>query len=203
MTQRTLLASVVLFRELYESDKDVYDVIAEFIKAALLFSQRWSFNTTEAAEMLRSEFEFDIPDAVVSTTLRNRLRKRDDILSYDSGIYSVSRNQLLGSQALVDDLRKLQDQQQGVLACLTTHVESTVGTLTSEQRELLARCFCDYLFDNESNTRFSKEISAFVLRGQGDPNLTAQLNAIREGFILYDGVRHAPDMNHINVWSLS
>ena len=61
MTQRTLLASVVLFRELYESDKDVYDVIAEFIKAALLFSQRWSFNTTEAAEMLRSEFEFDNP----------------------------------------------------------------------------------------------------------------------------------------------
>lgn len=200
MTKRTLLASVVLFRELYESDKDVYDVIAEFVKAALLFSQKWSFNTTEAAELLRREFEFDIPDAVVSTTLRNRLRTRDDILSYDNGIYCVSRDRLLGSQSLVDDLRRLQEQQKDVLARLTSHVESTVGTLAFEQRELLARCFCDYLFDNNANTRFSKEISAFVLRVQGDPNVTTQLNAIREGFILYDGVRHAPDLNHINSW---
>ena len=76
MSEKTLLASVVLFRELYDNKKDVYDVIAEFIKAALLFRQKWTINATEAAALLSEEFELTIPEAVVNTTLHKRLHKR-------------------------------------------------------------------------------------------------------------------------------
>ena len=34
------------------SEKDIYDVIGEFIKAAMVFEQKWAFNTTEATQML-------------------------------------------------------------------------------------------------------------------------------------------------------
>jgi hypothetical protein len=200
MSERTLLASVVLFRELYDSDKDVYDVIAEFIKASLLFSQRWSVNTTEATHLLESEFELTIPEAVVGTTLHKRLYKRDSLLSFDKGTYSTSNGQLSASQPLVDELKKLRKNQEDVLKRLTNYVENTVGPLNEEQRELLAACFCDYLFDQDTNTRFSENISAFIITSQEDASLTAQLNAVREGFVLYDGVRHSPDLSSIANW---
>ncbi len=60
MHERTLLASVVLFKELYDSDKDIYDVIAEFIKAAMIFENKWAFNTTDATQLLSSGFGLTI-----------------------------------------------------------------------------------------------------------------------------------------------
>lgn len=200
MSERTLLASVVLFRELYDSNKDVYDVIGEFVKAAFLFTQKWSANATEVTHLLSKEFELDIPEAVVATTLHKRLHRRDGILSFDRGLYSTSQAQLVHSQKLVDELRKLQQHQADVLARLTGYVETTLGALNSEQRELLAKCFCDYLFDNDLNNRFSENISAFIIKNQADSDITDQLNAVREGFVLYDGVRHTPDLSSIGAW---
>lgn len=194
MSERTLLASVALFRELYDSDKDIYDVIAQFIKASLLFSERWSVNTTDATKLLRSEFDLALPEAVVGTTLHKRLYKRDGVLTYANGTYSTSRSQLSTSQTLVDELRKLQEKQQAVLNRLTSYIESTVGPLNDEQRELLASCFRDYLFDQDSNSRFSEYISAFIIHSQNDSSLNEQLTAVREGFVLYDGVRRPPEI---------
>lgn len=200
MSDRTLLASVVLFRELYDSDKDVYDVIAEFVKASLLFAQHWSVNTTEAAQLLASEFELTLPEAVVGTTLHKRLYRRDGVLSFENGSYSTTPELLAASQPLVDELSNLQRTQDAVLARLTKYIEKTVGPLNQHQRELLTNCFCDYLFDQDINTRFSENISAFIIASQDDAELTEQLNAVREGFVLYDGVRHSPDLASISHW---
>jgi hypothetical protein len=200
MSQRTLLASVVLFRELYSGDKDVYDVIAEFVKGALQFAQKWSVNTTEATELLSKEFELSLPEAVVGTTLHKRLFKRDEFFSYENGIYTTSKAKLANSQPLVDELRRLQSLQQAVLTRLVTFIESTAGELGAEQKEVLSKCFCDYMFDSDLSTRFSDDISAFVLKSQNDPDLIGQLNAIREGFVLYDGVRHTQDLSQLGSW---
>lgn len=200
MSQRTLLASVVLFRELYSDNKDVYDVIAEFIKGALLFAQKWSANTTEAAELLSKEFELSLPEAVVGTTLHKRLYKRDEFFSYENGVYTTSKAKLSSSQPLVDELRRLQGLQQAVLTRLAGYIENTTGELSAEQKEVLSKCFCDYMFDSDLSTRFSDDISAFILKSQNDPDLLGQLNAIREGFVLYDGVRHTQDLSQLGSW---
>jgi len=57
-----LLASVVLFRELYDEGKDIYDVIGALFKAAITFEKKWAFNTTEATELLETTFGFNIPE---------------------------------------------------------------------------------------------------------------------------------------------
>lgn len=200
MSERTLLASVVLFRELYDSDKDIYDVIAEFVKASLLFAQRWSVNTTEATQLLNSEFDLSLPEAVVGTTLHKRLHKRDGVLLFGNGCYSTSKDQLSGSEPLIRELQELRRRQEAVLDRLTAYVESTTGPLNADQRELLETCFCDYLFDKGTTSRFSERISAFIIQSQKESDLTEQLNAVREGFVLYDGVRHSPDLSSIAQW---
>jgi hypothetical protein len=200
MTEKTLLASVVLFRELYDSDKDIYDVIAEFIKAALIFGQKWSVNTTETTQLLRQEFELSIPEAVVGTTLHKRLHKRDGILTPDKGQYTVVQSKLDSSRALIEELETVKKQQNTLLARLISYVEAYRGPLPDKKRVSITECFCDYLFDKSSVTRFSEDISSFIIKSQSEPGFTDQLNAVREGFVLYDGVRHTPDLSQIGAW---
>ena len=203
MSEKTLLASVVLFGELYDNDKDIYDVIAEFIKAALIFCSRWTTNTTEVTQLLKSEFDLCIPEAVIRTTLHKRLYMRDGVLSEDKGHYAVVKSKLDPSHSLVDQLADLRQQQDDLLAKLVSHIEVFRGPLLDSQRTLLIKCFCDYLFSSGRPNQFSEDISSFIIKFQNEPGLSDQLNAVREGFVLYDGVRHTPDLNEIGTWKES
>ena len=42
-----LIASVVVFKKLCDSNKDIYDVIAEFLKSSILTHKKWSFHQTD------------------------------------------------------------------------------------------------------------------------------------------------------------
>jgi len=88
MENTRLFSSVVLFRELYDNDKDIYDVIAEFIMSVISYKKLWSFNSVDITNTLKDFFEFDIPEAVIKTTLKNRLEKIGK-LKFESGFYTV------------------------------------------------------------------------------------------------------------------
>ncbi len=90
MQTNKLLSSVVLFRELYDSDRDVYDIIGELIKTAIAYEKKWSFDTTEATHLLDNIFGFKMPEAVVKTVLKNRLTKRENILTFKEGKYNLN-----------------------------------------------------------------------------------------------------------------
>lgn len=200
MSDRTLLASVVLFRELYSSEKDVYDVIGEFIKGAMLFSEKWAVNATDVTALLGEDFGLQLPEAVVSTTLHKRMYSRDSVLSFENGVYSTSREKLSSSESLTNDLSKLEDQQDLILERLVEFISESTGAVNDNERQRIAECLCDYLFDKDLNTEYSEEISAFILKNQSNKELNKELNAIREGFVIYDGVRHAPDPNQLAAW---
>lgn len=200
MSEKTLLASVVLFRELYDSDKDIYDVIAEFTKAAIFFSGKWTITATEASQLLTSEFGLSIPEAVVSTTLKQRLSRKDGVLVPEKGQYTVVKEKLDAAHRLSDELAELRKKQDALLDQLSAHVEGIRGALTDDEKSSLTHAFCQYLFEENKSAPFFDEISTFIINNQNRPGFTGQLNAVREGFVLYDGVRHTPDLNQIPSW---
>lgn len=200
MHERTLLASVVLFKELYDSDKDIYDVIAEFIKAAMIFENKWAFNTTEATQLLSSGFGLSIPEAVIATTLRNRLLKRDQILSHENGFYSLTDERLKHSQSVIQEFDLLKKTQSAILDSLFAYVERREGPLSRENTNELSKCFCDYLFGNGSQAKYANYVSPFIIENQNKSDFTKSLNAVREGSVLYNGVRYTPDLNNLNSW---
>ena len=79
MTDQKLLASIVLFRGLYDNNKDIYDVLSEFIRATILLNMKWSFNSTEITLDLENTFGFNIPEAVIKSCLKNRLQKSGEV----------------------------------------------------------------------------------------------------------------------------
>ncbi len=62
------LASLAVFRELYNSNKDVYGVIAEFLNEIIATKGLHQFNLTDIANLLNTTFDFSIPEAVVNNT---------------------------------------------------------------------------------------------------------------------------------------
>lgn len=200
MDERTLLASVVLFGELYDSDKDIYDVIAEFIKAAMIFENKWAFNTTEATQLLSSVFGLSIPEAVISTTLRNRLLKRDHLLSNNNGLFVLADERLKQSHSVNQEFESLKNKQSDILESLYMYVESKEGDLTDEDKIKLAKCFSDYLFGNEPLKKYANYVSYFIIQNQNNSDLTASLNAVREGFVMYNAVRYTPNVNDLDSW---
>ena len=105
MVDKKLIASVALFRELYDEDRDIYDVIAALLKAAIVFEKKWAFNTTEASHLLKSTFGFQIPEAVVSTTLRKRLKKKEGIVTFENGTYSLVEDRIPDTSQLEEELQ--------------------------------------------------------------------------------------------------
>lgn len=65
-----LLASVALFSELYNSEsfKSIPDILAEFIKGAVVYENKYSINSTELKDLLIRTYGFVIPESVLRTT---------------------------------------------------------------------------------------------------------------------------------------
>ena len=81
------LASLAVFREFYNNQKDIYGVISEFLNGVITSNKKYKFNLTEIKNLLNKTFEFDIPEAVIHTSL-----KRLSYLTLAQGTYSVNIN---------------------------------------------------------------------------------------------------------------
>lgn len=201
MNENKLLASVVLFRELYDEGRDIYDVIGALLKAAITIEKKWAFNTTEATQLLETTFGFSIPEAVVRTTLRNRLKNKENILSFDNGVYSLVENGLEEPRELSAELKKVQDNQSGIFQDLIKYVlEYSATPIKEAEYPEVINSFSGYLFDNETSGKFSNLISSFIIDSQNQPGFKDALNAVREGFVLYNGIRYSPDLNDLGAW---
>ena len=65
-----LLASYALFKGLYDTGKNVYGVIAEYLKKIISYKGLYNFTLDEITQYPNKDFEFYIPNAVVKTSLK-------------------------------------------------------------------------------------------------------------------------------------
>ncbi len=201
MQENKLLASVVLFRALYDKNKDIYDVIAAFLKAAIVFEKKWAFNTTEATQLLDTTFGFKMPEAVVKTTLKNRLTKQEKLLSFNNGTYTFAPTQAAEADTLASDLDKTKTKQSEIINDLISYIEKrSLSEISEPERAIIVDDFCAYLLDNDGHRRYSKYISSYIIESQSRTGFTESLNAVREGFVLYNGVRYSFDLNDLGSW---
>ena len=55
-------------------NKSIPEIIAEFIRGAIIFEKKYSFNSTELKDLLNKIYGFDIPESVIRTTLQNKFK---------------------------------------------------------------------------------------------------------------------------------
>lgn len=192
------LASLAVFRELYDKKTDVYNVIAEFLKEIIISNAKHTFSLTEISNLLNDIYNFNIPDAVVKTAL-NRL----DFLTKSFGVYNVSNIQSIRNENEIElKTNEFQNKNNLILSELYQFIENkTNKNLSITEKQNISNSFISYLLDESGNNTYDEYISAYIVSNQYNTNFTNQLNIVKEGVILYSGISYTSNLNNLGSWN--
>jgi hypothetical protein len=201
MKDKNLIASVALFSELYNSEtyKNIPEIIAEFIRGAVIFENKFSFNSTELKDLLNKIYGFDIPESVIRTTLQNKfkdeIKRENNYFHFDESIKNTQLN-------INSDFNEISKSQNQVIEDIYSYIEKKkrITLEPSDKREILENVF-HFLMDNGYSEKYSDLISGYVLTKEQDTNFRELLNSIKEGLILYQGINYTADINQLGSWN--
>jgi hypothetical protein len=197
MRDPKVLTSAALFRALYDNNKDIYDVVSEFIRSTVILNSTWSFNATECTANLYKDFGFQLPDAIVNTCLRSRLVKSGE-LTVNHGVYSVTKN-FEHSSSIQSEYESTKGEYDEILKELVRHVKGRSTILVDESK--LRSAFNDFLLYENYTKEYAEYISHFLIANQDNVLFKEKLNRIEEGLVLYTGIRYTSDLSTLGNWS--
>lgn len=194
-----LLASMAVFRNMYNEDKyDIYGIISELVKDVILTSGVRDFDVFSITNLLNEKYVFDLPEAVVKTAI-NRLENIDKI----NGRYVI--NNASGKMTINENLQKEFELNKSynikILDSLIAYIEKAKNATVSEsERKVIVDNFCNYMLNEETVSDESSLISAFIMKNMNSNDFISQLRNVREGIILYEGLKYNPNINEIGSW---
>lgn len=190
------LASLAVFRELYDSQKNVYAIISEFLHELIISKGKHSFSVAEITSLLNQTYDFNIPEAVVRTSL-NRL----DYLNKNKGVYTVA-GEIDGMKFSIDLKQAESDRNNNIIIeNLFTFIESESGSKLSDAiKSKVVHSFCSFLLDESISKEFSEYIGAYIISNRTNFEFMHRLNAIREGVILYSGIKYNSNLSDVGSW---
>lgn len=190
------LASLAVFRELYNLEKDIYSIISEFLSELIVSTSKHSFNLTEITSELNITYDFSIPEAVIKTSL-NRL----PFLSKLNGIYSVENLAEIKSKQLNNKKDSIQESNEKIIGNLFNFIENQENKILSEKdKKEIVHSLISFLIDSANGNNYSEYISAFIISNQDDEYFKNRLNTIKEGVVLYSGIKFNNNINELGQW---
>lgn len=191
-----LLASLAVFRELYNAEKDVYGIISVFLNDLIKLNNLYSFSLNEITNKLNDTFEFDIPEAVVRTSLG-----RLNFIEKKQGDYLVKDISKISNQNIETKQQTIQSNNETIIENLFKFVEVEKKVkLSDKEKEKVSHSFCYFLLDLNNGDDYIEYITSFILKNEVDNEFKNQLNLIREGVILYSGIKYNNNLNDLGTW---
>ncbi len=195
--ENKLLASLAVFRELYDEEKDVYGIISAFLKEIIRNESLYSFSLNEITEKLNSTYEFEIPPAVVKTSLA-RLK----FIEKEKTNYLISDVSKITGKSINKTQKDIEILNQSIFDNLIAFIESKIlKKLSIQEKETVSHSFCSFLLDNSNGDEYIEYITTFILENDKDVNFKNQLNLIREGVIIYTGIKFNNNLNDVGSWN--
>lgn len=183
----TLLASFATIKALSDAKKyqSSYQILAEFIRDIILEETLYAFSATEMKNLLNSRFGFEIPEAVVRTSVRRMAG-----LTLEEGIYSVSITELGTDSLFREKQKEVDDTNTNIINLLVDYVRSRTGETVN--CETLTHDLVAFLVDGQisSHGKYTDYIGEFILKNEQNKVVPEGLTKIREGSILYIGLNH-------------
>ena len=130
MKNNNLLASVALFSELYNSESfsSIPDILAEFIKGAVVYEKKYSVNSTELKDLLKRTYGFEIPESVLRTTLKNRL---NDVAKKEIENYHFDKSLIEKYVEFRENVNLINGKQESIVIELYKFIESKTKQVLS------------------------------------------------------------------------
>ena len=200
MKNKNLLASVAVFGELYNSEKytGISSVIAEFIKAAVVYENKYCQSSLEITRLLEKVYDFKIPESVIRTVLITNLKAVVEVKKSAFHFNKSIESEYKGFSKEIEEKNKYQNLIFNDLIKYVSDKDKKV-ILDSEKEELFHN-FNHFLFDNGALEKYSNHISAFIIQNENKTDFLNCLNSIREGLILYQGIKYTSDISDLGKW---
>lgn len=197
MNKNNLLASIALFGELYTNDKkeNLSDILFDFIKGAVSFKERYTLNSTELKDLLSDVYGFSIPESVIRTTVKNRLKNG---VTFNNGVYSFDIKTCLDKKNTISEINNINQKQEEIIKRLFEYIK-TRDTNSSLTEEKVWEKLRDFIIDSEYSDEYSALISAFIINNNKE--LNPILNSIKKGLVLYNGLCFSNDISQSGKWN--
>lgn len=192
------LASLALFRELYDQKKDMYSIIEEFIKEVIISNSKYVFTVTEITNLLNDTYEFEIPEAIINTCL-NRFKKA---VKKEHGQYKVINGEIfLKRENLNEKYSSIVYNNNLIIEELFKWIENKSDKkLEKKEKEDIIRSFCEFIVEERVEGQNSQYITGFIISCNKNIEFRNMLNKIKEGVILYSGLKYNLNLNEIGSW---
>lgn len=185
----SILASFSTMKSLVDAQQyqSPYQILAEFIQYIIIKSNLHSFTAIEMKNRLFEVFGFDIPEAVVRTTVRGL-----QFVKTENRIYHVNQIELKDNSAFEEMKAVAEANNTDIIDLLIAFAQETDPSSAIWADELTQE-FIAYLLDDQQTTaagKYTDLIGRFILKNESDEKIQSALTAIREGSILYIGLNH-------------
>ena len=185
----SILASFSTMKSLVDAQQyqSPYQILAEFIQYIIIKSNLHSFTAIEMKNRLFEVFGFDIPEAVVRTTVRGL-----QFVKTENRIYHVNRIELKDNSAFEEMKAVAEANNTDIIDLLIAFAQETDPS-SAIWADALTQEFIAYLLDDQQSTaagKYTDLIGRFILKNESDEKIQSALTAIREGSILYIGLNH-------------
>ncbi len=189
-----LLASLAVFRELYNNQKDVYYVLSKFIEEIIIHKSIYCFEVLEMKSYLDELFDFQLPDGIIKASA-----KRLDYVYIENKKFVVDKFKL--SQILNTDENKHVDNYENILNDLLKYIADNENIKLDKKIEKdIEKEFSFFLLNGTINNGYSNLISKFIVSNQENATFKKSISLIKEGIILYTGLKYTPDNIELGSW---
>lgn len=200
LEQGKLLASLAVFRELYDNKKNIFDIIQEFIKYIVVSNGLHTFSITSLAYQLHQKCGILLPDAIVEQTLN---KMKPQICKSQKTTYVAQVSAIDSNIIFADKYVEIENKHKLIIDELIEFIEiERKNKISDKDYKEIVSATCQYFIDetNISNP-FFKYISAFIIKNQQDIDFMRNLDAIKEGVVLYTGLLYNINANEIGFWN--
>ena len=181
---QALLASYATFKELYSQGnyRSPYQILAEFVKYIVKEENLYTVFDSQIKILMRQYFEFDLPLAVIRTTLS----KIDGFSAKNKEEFNIDLEKINIDKvsSLRSDVEKHNNQ---IFEKLLKYANANNVQKSNDE---IVSAFVSYLIDGNTDSPLQNFISAFIIKHENDEQFRNQLQNIREGGILYVGISY-------------
>ena len=188
------MAALAVFRDLYNQKRDVYCVIAEFVKLAIAEKALSCFNLQQMVNIINQEYGFDLPVAVVKRALGKL-----SFLDNNNSLYAIKQNAVFNADEIRNNTILEDAENQKAIDSLCDYVQKKTGkVLSALEKSELCNDFCAFIIDDTTASKYGEHILQFIIEQSNDKEFTEQLNQIKQGVVIFVGLNYNADYNTID-----
>ena len=188
-------AAIAVTGELYNSGKDVYDVLAAYLQLVIQSDNLKRFTCADITDRINKTNSFRINESIVKTALK-RLK-----LKKESGYYVVEEGYLgpFDSDTLSDQTKKNRVVVERLFEFIS---KEKAIELSDEDKSDIEKQFYNIISNPEYDGTYSILIREYILNNELDDSFRYSISKIREGLLVYEGICFSPEIGSSGKWDI-